>query len=189
MTIRCEWCGDDPLYVAYHDEEWGVPVHEDRKLFEMLTLEGAQAGLNWLTILRKRQGYRAAFAHFDPVKVAAFDEAKFAELLANPAIVRNKLKIRSTIANAQAFLTIQETFGSFDAYFWRFVDGQPIQNSWKSLAEIPAQTPLSQAISRDLLKRGFRFAGPTICYALMQAVGLVNDHVVDCFRYFEVTPS
>ncbi len=183
MLTRCEWCGDDPLYVAYHDEEWGVPVHDERKLFEMLILEGAQAGLSWITILRKRENYRRAFDNFEPDKVAAYDEAKVAALLDDPGIVRNRLKIRAAIANAQAFLKVQDEFGSFDAYIWRFVGGQPIQNAWQSLADIPAQTPESEAMSKGLKKRGFKFIGPTICYAFMQATGMVNDHVVDCFRY------
>ena len=183
---RCAWAGNDPLYQAYHDEEWGVPVHDDRLLFEFLTLEGAQAGLSWITILRKRAAYRAAFAGFDPGIVARFDAAKVAELLANPGIVRNRLKVESTITNARAFLKVQEEFGSFDAYQWRFVDGSPIQSAWQSLQEVPATTPVSDAMSRDLKKRGFRFVGSTICYAHMQAVGMVNDHTVDCFRRQEV---
>ncbi len=183
---RCVWAGNDPLYQAYHDEEWGVPVHDDRLLFEFLTLEGAQAGLSWITILRKRAAYRTAFANFDPEVVARFDGAKVAELLVNPGIVRNRLKVASTITNAQAFLKIQEEFGSYDAYQWRFVDGAPIQNSWQSMQEIPASTPLSEAMSRDLKKRGFRFVGSTICYAHMQAIGMVNDHTVDCFRWREL---
>ena len=183
---RCAWPGSDPLYQAYHDMEWGVPVHNDRLLFEFLTLEGAQAGLSWITILRKRPGYRAAFAGFDPEVVARFDAAKVAELLANPGIVRNRLKVESAITNARAFLAVQEEFGSFDAYQWRFVDGRPIKNAWKSIQEIPASTPISDAMSRDLKRRGFRFVGTTICYAHMQAVGMVNDHTVDCFRWPEV---
>ncbi len=183
MPTRCEWCGDDPLYIAYHDEEWGVPLHDERKLFEMLILEGAQAGLSWITILRKRENYRRAFDNFEPETVAAYDEAKVAALLDDPGIVRNKLKVRAAITNAQAFLEVQEAFGAFDSYIWGFVEGQPIQNAWRSLSEIPAQTPQSEAMSQDLKKRGFKFVGPTICYAFMQATGLVNDHVVDCFRY------
>lgn len=180
---RCEWAGTDARYVAYHDDEWGVPVHDDRALFEFLILEGAQAGLSWSTILNKRENYRRAFDNFDPQKVAAYDEDKIAELLEDPGIVRNRLKVRSAIRNAQAFLQIQEEFGSFDAYLWRFVGGQPIQNRWQSLSEIPAETDESRALSKDLKKRGFNFVGPTIVYAFMQAVGLVNDHVVHCFRY------
>jgi DNA-3-methyladenine glycosylase I len=183
---RCAWAGTDPFYQAYHDIEWGVPVHDDRILFGFLTLEGAQAGLSWITILRKRESYRAAFADFDPGIVARFDETKVAELLGNPGIVRNRLKVASTITNAQAFLKVQEEFGSFDAYQWRFVDGQPIQNAWQSIKDVPASTPVSDAMSRDLKKRGFRFVGTTICYAHMQAIGMVNDHTVDCFRWQEV---
>jgi DNA-3-methyladenine glycosylase I len=183
---RCTWAGNDPLYQAYHDREWGVPVHDDRLLFEFLTLEGAQAGLSWITILRKRAAYQAAFAKFDPEIVARFDEAKVAELLGNPGIVRNRLKVASTITNARAFLKVQEEFGSFDAYQWSFVDGRPIQNAWQSIREVPASTPVSDAMSKDLKKRGFRFVGSTICYAHMQAIGMVNDHTVDCFRWREL---
>ena len=184
--IRCEWAGTDPLYVAYHDEEWGVPVHDDQTLFEFLILEGAQAGLAWITILRKREAYREAFDRFDPEVVARYDDAKQAELLANAGIVRNRLKVASAITNAQAFLAVQEEFGSFDSYFWRFVDGEPKVNSFASLKEIPASTPESDAMSKDLKKRGFKFVGSTICYALMQATGLVNDHITGCFRYHQV---
>jgi DNA-3-methyladenine glycosylase I len=183
---RCGWAGNDPLYVAYHDEEWGVPVHDDRTLFEFLILEGAQAGLSWSTILKKRENYREAFDGFDPHKVAEYGEDKVAELLANPGIVRNRLKVAAAISNARALLEVQDEFGSFDAYIWRFVDGEPLVNAWQSLSEIPALTPESVAMSKDLLKRGFRFVGPTICYAFMQAVGMVNDHAVDCFRYKEL---
>ena len=183
---RCAWPGSDPLYLAYHDREWGVPVHEDRLLFEFLTLEGAQAGLSWITILRKRVAYRKAFAGFDPEAVARFDRAKVARLLANEGIVRNRLKVESAITNARAFLKVQEEFGSFDAYQWRFVGGLPIRNAWKRIREIPASTPVSDAMSRDLKHRGFRFVGSTICYAHMQAVGMVNDHTVDCFRWREL---
>jgi len=183
---RCAWAGTDPIYQAYHDEEWGVPVHDDRHLFEFLTLEGAQAGLSWITILRKRESYRAAFAGFDPEIVARFDEARVAELLGNPGIVRNRLKVASTITNAHAFLKVQEEFGSFDAYLWRFVGGVPIRNSWQSIKDVPASTPVSDLLSRDLKKRGFRFVGTTICYAHMQATGMVNDHTVDCFRWHEL---
>ena len=189
MTIRCQWAGTDPLYVAYHDLEWGVPVHDDRTLFEFLILEGAQAGLSWSTILKKRDAYRAAFDNFDPAVVASYGEAKVAELLANPGIVRNRAKIASAIKNAQAFLAVQQEFGSFDATIWRFVDGRPRQNSWRSLSEMPASTPESKAMSKDLPKRGFNFVGPTICYAFMQATGMVNDHVVDCFRYPELSET
>ena len=173
MTTRCQWAGTDPLYVAYHDLEWGVPVHDDRLLFEFLVLEGAQAGLSWSTILKKRAAYRAAFDGFDPAIVAAYDDAKVAELLANPGIVRNRAKIASAIGNARAFLAVQQEFGSFDAYIWQFVNGRPRQNSWRSLAEIPASTSESEAMSKDLRKRGFTFVGPTICYAHMQATGMV----------------
>ena len=186
MQKRCEWEGSDPLYIEYHDNEWGVPVHDDRKIFEMLVLEGAQAGLNWLTVLRKRENYRKAFDNFDPRKVAKYDSKKLQELLANEGIIRNKLKIHSAIQNARAFLEVQKEFGSFDAYIWQFVGGRPIRNSWKSLSELPAQTAESEAMSKDLKRRGFGFVGPTICYAHMQATGMVNDHVVTCFRYKEV---
>ena len=186
MKTRCGWAGTDPLYVAYHDEEWGVPVHDDHTLFEFLILEGAQAGLSWSTILNKRENYRRAFDNFDPAKVAAYDETKVAELLNDPGIVRNKLKVRSAVGNARAFLAIQEEFGSFDAYIWQFVGGQPKQNSRQTLAEVPAQTAESEAMSKDLRKRGFNFVGPTICYAFMQAVGMVNDHTTDCFRHQEL---
>ena len=186
QPIRCAWVSDDQLYRDYHDHEWGLPVHDDRLLFEFLTLEGAQAGLSWITVLRKRESYRAAFGGFDPAIVARFDEQKQAELLADPGIVRNRLKVASTISNARAFLQVQEQFGSFDAYLWRFVEGRPIQNSWRSISEVPASTPVSDSLSRDLKKRGFRFVGSTICYAMMQAVGMVNDHTVDCFRWKEL---
>jgi DNA-3-methyladenine glycosylase I len=178
--MRCPWCGDDPLYVKYHDEEWGVPVHDDRRLFEMLILEGAQAGLSWITILRKRPAYRRAFDRFDPRKVARYDARKIRSLLANPGIVRNRLKIAGTVKNARAFLAIQKEFGSFDAYVWRFVDGQPKVNRPRSLKEVQPQTPESDALSRDLKKRGFTFVGSTIIYAFMQAVGMVDDHVAGC---------
>ena len=180
---RCAWAGDDPLYRRYHDEEWGTPVHDDRRHFEMLCLEGAQAGLSWITILRKRENYRAAFDGFDPVKVAGYDDDKVAELLANPGIVRNRLKVRAFIQNAQAFLRLQAEYGSFDAYVWGFVGGAPVVNHFQSMAELPAQTPIAEAMSKGLKQRGFTFVGPTICYAYMQACGMVNDHVVDCFRY------
>ncbi|GAB4452916.1 MAG: DNA-3-methyladenine glycosylase I [Anaerolineae bacterium] len=188
MTViqRCAWTGSDPLYIAYHDHEWGVPVHDDRQLFEMLILEGAQAGLSWSTILNKRDNYRQAFDNFEPERVASYGPAKFEELLGNAGIVRNRRKIEAAAQNARAFLSVQQEFGSFDAYLWRFVGGQPRQNQWASLAEVPPQTPESEALSKDLRRRGFNFVGPTICYAFMQAVGLVNDHVVDCFRYAEV---
>ena len=183
---RCGWCGNDPLYVAYHDQEWGVPVYDDQTLFEFLILEGAQAGLSWSTILKKREGYRLAFDRFDVEKVARYDGIKISALLTDPGIVRNQLKIGSAVTNAQAFLNIQDEWGSFSDYIWSFVDGRPIQNAWRSLAEIPGKTPLAEALSKDLKKRGFRFVGPTIIYAQMQATGMVNDHLVDCFRYAEI---
>ncbi len=186
LKTRCAWVGDDPLSIDYHDQEWGVPLHDDQRLFEFLVLEGAQAGLNWMTILRKRDNFRRAFEDFDPVRVAQFDEAKVQELLQNPGIVRNRGKIESAIANARALLEVQSEFGSFDAYIWGFVGGQPIHNRWSSLSELPAQTAESQALSKDLKNRGFSFVGPTICYAFMQAVGMVNDHTMDCFRYEEL---
>ena len=180
---RCAWVpAADPEYVAYHDDEWGVPSRDDRHLFEMLTLEGAQAGLSWSTILRKREGYRKAFADFDAAKVARFSETKVERLLADPGIVRNRLKVESTVNNAKRVLELE----SLSDYLWSFVDGEPIVNRWKKLGEIPAETAESKAMSKDLKKRGFRFVGPTVCYAFMQACGLVNDHVVDCFRYSEV---
>jgi len=183
---RCEWCLKDPLYMHYHDHEWGVPVHDDRKLFEFLILEGAQAGLSWLTILRKREGYRKAFADFDPEKVVRFTENRIEKLLQDPAIIRNKLKVRSAVTNAKAFLAVQEEFGSFDKYIWQFTDGKIITNKWQSLKEIPARTKESDAMSKDLISRGFKFVGSTIMYAHMQATGMVNDHLVGCFRYNEL---
>ncbi|MDQ7007374.1 MAG: DNA-3-methyladenine glycosylase I [Acidobacteriota bacterium] len=182
-TPRCPWCGRDPVYVAYHDREWGVPVHDDRKLFEFLVLEGAQAGLSWLTILKRREGYRRAYRGFDPRKVARFGASSVRRLLADTGIIRNRLKIEASISNARAFLKVQEEWGSFDAYIWSFVDGRPLQNRWRNVSELPASTPLSETISRDLKRRGFRFVGPTIVYAHMQATGMVNDHLVSCFRY------
>ena len=184
--IRCAWCGDDPLYQAYHDEEWGVPVHDDQTLFEFLVLEGAQAGLSWITVLRKRARYREVFDRFDPSIVATYDDTKIAALLGDPGIVRNKLKVASARRNARAFLAVQDEFGSFDAYLWRFVDGASVRNAWRTLADVPASTPVSDALSKDLKRRDFNFVGSTIAYAYMQAVGMVNDHVVDCFRYGEV---
>ena len=186
MSARCEWAGDDPLYIMYHDQEWGVPIHDDQRLFEFLILEGAQAGLSWITILRKRENYRQAFANFNPEDIARFDVAKQQSLLQNPGIVRNRKKIEAAIQNAQAYMRVQDEFGSFDDYIWRFVDGKPVKNRWRSLAEIPAQTPVSEAMSKDLKRRGFKFVGPTICYAFMQAVGMVNDHVISCFRHLEL---
>lgn len=183
---RCKWCGNDPLYIAYHDDEWGVPVHDDRLLFEFLILEGAQAGLSWLTILKKRENYRKVFDFFDYQIVANYNEEDIARLLSDPGIVRNRLKIESAIKNAQGVIKIQEEFGSLDAYLWRFVDGKPKHNRWRSVAELPVKTELAEMMSKDLKKRGFNFVGPTICYAFMQAIGMVNDHTTDCFRHVEI---
>jgi DNA-3-methyladenine glycosylase I len=179
---RCGWVSDDPLYLAYHDEEWGVPVHDDRRLFEMLTLEGAQAGLSWITILRRREGYRRAFHGFDVDKIARYKEKDVARLLQDPGIIRNRAKIEATIKNAQAYLDLVEATGSFDGFLWQFVGGAPKVNQWTSLREIPAETAESKAMSKELKRRGFGFVGSTICYAFMQAVGMVDDHTVDCFR-------
>ena len=183
---RCAWVTDDPLYVRYHDSEWGVPVHDDRRLFEFLILEGAQAGLSWITILRKREHYRRAFAAFDPRTVARFGRADVARLLADPGIVRNRLKVEAAIQNAQAFLDVQAECGSFDRFIWSFADGRTIRNHWRTPGEIPVETAEAHAMSRSLKQRGFRFVGPTICYAFMQAVGIVNDHLIGCFRYREL---
>ncbi len=183
---RCAWAGTDPLYVEYHDKEWGLPLHDDQKLFELLCLEGAQAGLSWRTILYKRENYRRAFDHFDPRKVARYDARKVKKLLADPGIVRNRLKVNAFIQNARAFLEVQKEFGSFDAYIWQFVGGKPKQNTWQTMSEIPAKTPEAEALSKDLKKRGFTFVGPTICYAFMQAVGIVNDHLTSCYRHKEL---
>jgi len=183
MKKRCTWCGSDPLYVKYHDEEWGVPVHDDQKLFEMLILEGAQAGLSWITVLKKRENYRKAFNNFDAVKISKYSDKKVAKLLENPGIIRNRLKVNSTVSNAKAYLKIREEFGNFDKYIWQFVDHRPIVNKFKKLSEIPAKTEISDAMSKDLKKRGFKFVGSTICYAFMQATGMVNDHTIDCYRY------
>lgn len=183
---RCEWCGNNPLYVAYHDEEWGVPVHEDQLLFEFLVLEGAQAGLSWLTILKKRDNYRQAFHAFDYTRIAEYTETDVTRLLADSGIVRNRLKIESAIKNARGVLEIQERYGSLDSYLWRYVDGVPRQNALKSISEIPVKTEVSELMSKDLKKHGFKFVGSTICYAFMQAVGMVNDHITDCFRYEEI---
>ncbi len=182
MPTRCAWA-QRPLMIEYHDSEWGVPVHDDRLLFEFLILEGAQAGLTWLTILQRRENYRKAFGNFDPKKVARYNAAKVKTLLKNEGIIRNRLKIEATIANARAFLAIQKEFGSFDKYIWSFVGGKPLVSALKSMKEVPAMTPEAERMSKDLKKRGFRFVGPTICYAFMQAVGMVNDHTIDCFRY------
>jgi DNA-3-methyladenine glycosylase I len=186
LKHRCAWVGDDPLYIHYHDREWGVPVHDDRKLFEFLILEGAQAGLSWLTVLRKRENYRKAFDNFDVKKVADYDQDKIQELLGNAGIIRNRLKINSAIKNARAFMMVKEEFGSFNSYSWEFVGGEPMKNRWRTIDDIPATTKESDAWSKDLKKRGFTFVGSTICYAHMQATGMVNDHTVDCFRYDEV---
>jgi DNA-3-methyladenine glycosylase I len=183
---RCHWAGSDPLYVAYHDEEWGVPVHDDRKLFEMLVLEGAQAGLSWLTILRRREGYRAAFDGFDPERVARYDRRRVAALLSDPGIVRNRAKVEAAVGNARAFLAVREEAGSFDRWIWERAGGAPRINRRPQIAEVPAETPESRAMSRELKRRGFRFVGPTICYAFMQAVGMVNDHSTGCFRWHQL---
>jgi DNA-3-methyladenine glycosylase I len=187
MIPRCEWCGSDPLYLAYHDLEWGVPVHDDRRLFEMLTLEGAQAGLSWLTILRKRDGYRLAFDDFDPERIARYSDADIQRLLGDPRIVRNRLKIESVVRNARGVMIILDDEGSLDSFLWQFVDHAPQPNAWRSLDQVPAQTPASDRMSKALKRRGFGFVGPTICYAFMQAVGMVNDHVVGCYRHAEVS--
>jgi DNA-3-methyladenine glycosylase I len=184
---RCNWSVSDPIYIKYHDKEWGVPVHNDRRLFEMIVLDGAQAGLSWLTILKKRENYRKAFDNFDPNKVAKYDKRKIAQLLKNDGIVRNKLKVESAVTNAKAFLKVKKEFGTFDNYIWQFTGGKPKVNSWKEMKEIPATSAESDAMSKDLKSRGFKFVGSTICYAFMQAAGLVNDHTVDCFRYKELT--
>lgn len=190
LPSRCAWVPlNDPLYVAYHDLEWGAPVHDDQLLFEFLILEGFQAGLSWRTILYKRENFRQAFDHFDPHKIAVYGDDKVEELLTNPGIVRNRLKVQAAVANARAFLTVQEQFGTFDAYIWQFTAGKTIHNTWRTISEIPARTVESDAMSKDLLKRGFRFVGSTICYAHMQATGMVNDHTVDCYRYQELNGS
>ena len=183
---RCSWCGDDPLYQKYHDKEWGVPLHDEQTLFEFLCLEGAQAGLSWLTILKKRENYRAAFDNFNPERIAAYDEEKKAALLTNPGIIRNKLKVQAFISNARAYLDMLKQGENLESFFWNFVDGNPIQNHWKTVTEIPPSTPLSERICKELKQRGFKFVGPTICYAHMQAIGMVNDHTVDCFRHAEL---
>ena len=186
MKIRCPWAKEDPLIIDYHDKEWGVPIHDDRLLFEFLILESAQAGLRWQLILNKRNNYRQAFDNFEIKKVASYNEEKIEELLNNPGIVRNRLKIRSTVENAKAFLKIQKEFDSFNSYIWQFVGGETIQNKWKTLADVPSSTPESKNMSKNLKKRGFKFIGPTICYGYMQAVGMVNDHLIDCFRHQEI---
>ncbi len=183
---RCGWCGDDTLYCRYHDSEWGVPLHDDQALFEFLILEGAQAGLSWITILRKRENYRTAFDNFDAARIARYNASKIESLLQDPGVVRNRLKVEAAVNNAQKFLDVRGEFGSFDAFIWRYADHQPRQNAWRSLTELPAASETSYTMSRDLKRRGFNFVGSTICYAFMQAVGMVNDHVVGCFRYAEV---
>ena len=186
VVKRCSWARDE-LSIAYHDAEWGVPLHDERALFELLILEGAQAGLSWITILRKRAAYRAAFDRFDAHKIARYDEARMAALLANDGIVRNRLKVRAAVQNAQSFLAVQKEFGSFDQYIWQFVGGQPRQNRWRRSGQLPTRTPQSDAMSKDLAQRGFKFVGSTICYAFMQATGMVNDHLIHCFRYKELS--
>ena len=183
MKSRCSWAGTDPLYLKYHDTEWGVPVHDDLQWFEFLLLEGAQAGLSWLTILKKRENYRVAFDNFNPCKIAAYGDSKVKALLSDAGIIRNKLKIEAAIQNAKSFLAVQQEFGNFDRFIWQFVGGETIKNKWQTVDEIPACTPESTVMSAELKRRGFKFVGPKICYAFMQATGLVNDHVVDCFRY------
>ena len=187
MKIRCAWANTHPLYIDYHDNEWGVPEHNDRGLFECLVLQGMQAGLSWLTILKKRDNYRKSFDSFDAGKIAVYDEIKVLELLSDRGILRNRLKIEATIQNAKVFLALQEDFGSFDVYIWQFIGGKPKKNAWKTVQEIPSNTGESDLMSRDLMKRGFKFVGSTICYAFMQATGMVNDHTIDCFRYLEVS--
>lgn len=184
---RCSWCGDDPLYIQYHDSEWGVPLHDERALFELLVLEGAQAGLAWITILRKRDAFRRAFDGFDAHRIAGYDEDKVRQLLCDPGIVRNRRKIEAAIANARAFLAVQQEFGSFDSFIWSFVGGRPIQHHFTQLTELPSTSPEADAMSRALRQRGFQFVGPTICYAFMQAAGLVNDHLVSCFRHAQLS--
>ncbi len=185
-VVRCPWSeGVSDLYIEYHDHEWGVPVHDDQRQFEFLLLEGAQAGLSWSTVLNKREGYRKVFANFDPVKVSRFSDKKIEKLLANPAIIRNRLKVNSAVTNARCFLEVQQEFGTFDTYIWGFVDGEPVQNTWKNQSDVPATSNISDALSKDLKKRGFKFVGSTIIYAHMQATGMLNDHIVDCFRYTE----
>lgn len=183
MTKRCAWCGDDPLYIAYHDDEWGIPVRDDQTLFEFLILEGAQAGLSWITILRKRESYRQLFDNFDAQRIARYSDKKLEKLLLNPGIIRNRLKVYGARKNARAFLEVQQAFGSFSEYIWGFVDNRPIQNHWKSVQEVPATSPISDTLSKDMKMRGFTFVGSTILYAHMQATGMINDHTTDCFRH------
>jgi DNA-3-methyladenine glycosylase I len=189
LKTRCRWVADDELYRKYHDEEWGVPAHDDGKLFELLILEGVQAGLSWLTVLRKRENYRRAFDGFDAEKIAAYDSKKVERLMEDKGIIRNRLKIKAAIENARAFLKVREEWGTFDAYLWQFIGGKPKQNFWRTLEEVPSKTAESEAMSKDLARRGFKFVGSTICYAFMQAVGMVNDHTTDCFRYAELSKS
>jgi len=184
--VRCAWANSSALYQDYHDKEWGVPLHDERALFEFLILEGAQAGLSWITILKKREAYRAAFDNFEAARIARYDAGKIEQLMQNPGIVRNRLKLNSAVINAQKFLQVQDEFGSFDAFIWRFVEGETRHNSWRTLAEVPASTPDSDAMSKELKRRGFKFVGTTICYAFMQATGMVNDHTSDCFRYAQL---
>ena len=186
MKNRCPWAGNDPIYIKYHDKEWGIPLHNDRKLFEFLLLDGFQAGLSWITILKKRTNYRLAFDNFNARKIAAYDTRKVEQLLQNKGIIRNRLKIEAAVTNAKAFLAIRDEFSSFGDYIWQFTEGKTLKNAWKSISEIPAWTDESIAMSKDLKQRGFKFVGPTICYAFMQAAGMVNDHLIDCFRYHEV---
>ena len=186
MRIRCPWAGSDPLYLDYHDTQWGVPLHDDRGLFEFMILEGAQAGLSWITVLKKRENYRVAFEGFDPEKVARYNDDSIRRLLENDGLIRNRLKITAAVDNARAFLNVQQAFGSFDAYIWQFVDGTPVCNQWKSMQQVPAQTATSKLMSKELKQKGFKFVGPVICYAFMQAVGMVNDHLVNCYRYSEI---
>jgi len=187
--MRCSWAGNDPMMITYHDKEWGVPVHNDGLFFEFLLLEGAQAGLSWSTILKKRENYRAAFDNFDPKKIAGYSEDKIQQLLQNPGIVRNRVKVRAAVTNAQAILAVQDEFGLFDTYIWRFVGGKTMQNGWECSEEVPGKTREAEAMSKDLKTRGFQFVGPTICYAFMQATGMVNDHTTDCFRFHELCSS
>jgi DNA-3-methyladenine glycosylase I len=185
--VRCSWAGSDPLMLAYHDKEWGVPVHDDRRLFEFMVLEGAQAGLSWMTILRRREAYRKAFADFDPLRIARFDRRKVESLIGNSGIIRNRMKIESAVQNARAYMALRDGGETLDTFMWKFVDGNPVVNRWKSVSQIPASTPVSDAMSKAMKKAGFTFFGTTICYAHMQAVGMVNDHIVTCFRYRELT--
>ncbi|MDY6904295.1 MAG: DNA-3-methyladenine glycosylase I [Thermodesulfobacteriota bacterium] len=189
MKKRCDWAGTDPDYIRYHDTEWGVPVHDDNKLFEFILLEGAQAGLSWLTILKKREHYRSVFDNFNPEKIACYNDRKISRLLADPGIIRNRKKVESAIANARAFLKIKEKFGTFDAFIWEQAGGKPVRNSWQTVSEIPAETPVSRTMSRNLKQHGFTFMGPVICYAFMQATGMVNDHVVSCYRHHQIPPK